>query len=164
MAGIYARFSVHVLGIVNQTLGERRPNRVLATLNSLLRAIEAVVCLPSSHAEIIITATSRSDRGSCGWRAVTQSSFSCSRGWWRRQNRGIQSSGGQGEEASEKAELARASSACRHVGRGERHRARTLLAEPRPAGHEETWTMLVSKQSPEDHTVIPLRPPQALQR
>lgn len=41
LASVCVCLSVHVLIIVNQTLGERRPNRVLPTPISLLRAIEA---------------------------------------------------------------------------------------------------------------------------
>ena len=52
-------------------------------------------------------------------------------------------------EASEEAELERASSACRHAG-GVKVAARNLLAEPRSAGNEQTWNTLMAKFPCED--------------
>ena len=56
-------------------------------------------------------------------------------------------------EASEEAELERASSACRHAG-GVKVAARNLLAEPRSEGNEETWNTLGSKFPSEDHAAV----------
>ena len=47
MAGAHARLRVHILGNINQTLGDHRPNRDLATPNSLMRAIKLGYILPA---------------------------------------------------------------------------------------------------------------------
>ena len=47
MAGAHARQSVHVLGILNHTMLEHRPNRDSATPNSLLRVIKLWYIMPA---------------------------------------------------------------------------------------------------------------------
>ena len=47
LAGTHARISVHVLGILDHTMGEHRPNRDSATLDSLLRAIKQWYIMPA---------------------------------------------------------------------------------------------------------------------
>ena len=56
-------------------------------------------------------------------------------------------------EASEEAKLERASWTCRHAG-GVKVAARILLAEPRSAGNEETWSTLVAKFLSEYHAAV----------
>ena len=47
LAGAHACKSVHVLGILNHTMGEHRPNRDSATPNSLLRTIMLWYIMPA---------------------------------------------------------------------------------------------------------------------
>lgn len=57
------------------------------------------------------------------------------------------------QEASAEAKVERSSSTCHHAG-GLKVEARTLLAETRSAGNEETWTALVANFSSEDDASI----------
>ena len=47
LAGAHARLSIHVLGILNHTMREHRPNRDSVTPNSLVRAIKLRYLMPA---------------------------------------------------------------------------------------------------------------------
>ena len=47
LAGAHARVSIHVVGMLNHTMGEHRPNRESVTPNSFLRAIELWYIVPA---------------------------------------------------------------------------------------------------------------------
>ena len=130
LAGEHVRLSVHMIGILNCSMGENPPKQDSATPNSLLRAMKLWY---------VMSALLHSSDGRIKKRQrfalVESGDIVLLLPWLLAFTRGRDSGRDAALEASEEGKLQRASSVCRHAG-GLKVAARNLLAEPRSEGKE----------------------------
>ena len=140
LAGVHAHLSVHVLDILNHAIGKHRSNRDSATPNSLLRVIQLWYLMPAllhspdgriKRRQRVASAENGDIIHLLPWRmAFTRKGDSRQRD--RRTRTGVISVRGRGQSVV----------------------APNVLAEPRPAGNEETWNTLVAKFPSQDHAAV----------
>ena len=126
LAIAHARLSVDAPGILNHAMREHRPKWESAIPNSILRAIKVRYLIPGTSPAPLTG------------RAETQATE-------------VRAGGERGH--STPAPMADSVNQYPDAG-GVKVAARTLLAEPRSAGSEETWNVLMAKFPPEDHAAV----------
>ena len=138
-----------MLGILNHAMEEHRPNRDSATPNSLLRVIKLWYIMPG----LLNSPDGRIKRRQR--LSLLESGDMAPLLLWLMAytRRGDSRQRDTAQEASMEAKVERVSLMCHPAGEV-KVAARTLLADPRSAGNDETYGTLVIKFPAKDHTAV----------
>ena len=149
LATAHAKLITRVLGLLNHALGKRRQSTQSETPQSLLRSIKLWYILPG----LLHSQDGRLKRRE-RFASAERGDLTLLLPWLMEYTRRISTRQiGHAREETDADMFKRASSACRHRG-GVTVAARSLLAEPRAPGNEETWERVKAKFPEENQACI----------
>jgi len=149
LASEHAKIQTHVLNLLNSSLAERSDSARTPTPPSLLRAIKLWYILPGLLHSFDGRVTRKEH-----YQALRRGDISSILPWLMEYTKAARTRNrGPTQEETQEDKFKRAAQACRHSG-GVKDAARTLLAEQRSPGNDDTWERLKAKFPQEDPAAV----------